>query len=478
MCSYMRRVRSVELRERIAKILCDLKSSPSYHIRMLFLDAVQTALDLCSQKMVRSTVFRDYCDMARDPVSNIRLRVCAMVPDMRRTLRTPQDSVLISELSECAGFLLGDVARDIKELANEVVARFQDQRKVVGGGYLTTDGPSPGQSKEDRDREMEEDRAINIASELQDGPRKSMTDEDRGDLRSKVQKLSVSAAVPNPPRRLSVSASGAGAGSSLLNAGSKLTARQKNLSSSTPINASPARIPIDATDGYLSQILAYTSRSTRPHETNPPKDTKQVPKSQLPLGPVQKIVRRTTAGKSFEKDAAPEKILPASLGKSVLIGGPSALGHPGPSHALRLSNGSLACSGSPEATPSLAPTMPLRTGGTHSDAGPVRPVSATSKSGSETSKPPVSSAPNPSPSTLSSSGAAGRRLGGSLMGNKDFGSGSTLQGGPGKGTAGASSRDVSAISAPASANAGSLRSGTVRGPSWCKQLPPIPKSPN
>ncbi|KAJ3343035.1 Serine/threonine-protein phosphatase 4 regulatory subunit 4 [Gonapodya sp. JEL0774] len=165
---YLRRLRRLDQRDRVCKTLQEFASQPSCHNRMLFLDVCAEVLDIFSSKYFRENFVTEYIELAKDPVVNIRLRFCKMIPAVRRTMKPPADPTLITRITDIVTALSTtdtqhDVAVAALEATNELKALTANDQGGEGttGGFLTG-----GVDKEiatelaDRAKEEEEERTL------------------------------------------------------------------------------------------------------------------------------------------------------------------------------------------------------------------------------------------------------------------------------------------------------------------------------
>jgi len=77
-------------------VFVELAESRSFYKRSLYVDACAMLLELYSRAFFRDYFAASLLRMCDDAVPNIRLRLCRLLPRVRRTLRRPRsaDSVL------------------------------------------------------------------------------------------------------------------------------------------------------------------------------------------------------------------------------------------------------------------------------------------------------------------------------------------------------------------------------------------------
>ncbi|KAJ3039534.1 Serine/threonine-protein phosphatase 4 regulatory subunit 4 [Rhizophlyctis rosea] len=132
LCQFLRRLRRNEYRERVFRQLQDdLKSSPTYSHRLLYIKFLSFSLITFSTAYFRSSLLPTLLDMTKDPVPNIRLAIVQLLPNIRKIIRIPADSDLLHQLTEVLGEFATDGDGDVGRGAEEVFKGFGG---TVGGG--------------------------------------------------------------------------------------------------------------------------------------------------------------------------------------------------------------------------------------------------------------------------------------------------------------------------------------------------------
>ncbi|KAK3911921.1 Serine/threonine-protein phosphatase 4 regulatory subunit 4 [Frankliniella fusca] len=86
-----------EIRQRIFTELC---IHHSCHTRLLFVKMCGMALDIFSSSYIKEHFFLRLLTLAVDPIPNVRLVLCGLLPHLRRMIKLPHDSNLLSALVE------------------------------------------------------------------------------------------------------------------------------------------------------------------------------------------------------------------------------------------------------------------------------------------------------------------------------------------------------------------------------------------
>ena len=64
-------------------------------------------------------------ELLADPVANVRLRACMLLPNLKRTVRMPEDAALLEHMSKLCTTLNADSDRDVGLTARTVIDRFK-----------------------------------------------------------------------------------------------------------------------------------------------------------------------------------------------------------------------------------------------------------------------------------------------------------------------------------------------------------------
>ncbi|KAJ3047170.1 Serine/threonine-protein phosphatase 4 regulatory subunit 4, partial [Rhizophlyctis rosea] len=132
LCQFLRRLRRSDYREQVFRLLQDnLKNSPTYHNRLLYIRLLTHSLTQFSTSYFRNNLLPSLLDMTKDPVPNIRLSILHLLPAIRKIIRIPADSDLLHRLTEVLGEFATDTDRDVGRCAEEVFKGFGG---TVGGG--------------------------------------------------------------------------------------------------------------------------------------------------------------------------------------------------------------------------------------------------------------------------------------------------------------------------------------------------------
>ena len=127
LCQLHRRLRSTAQRaELCAWLVRELGQGRSYQQRLLYLDACALLLGddealACSRTLFKAQGMHfPATDLATDPVSNVRLKLCGLLLPLKRTLRLPADAQALELLHLGTVALQADHSRDVRAAAAAV----------------------------------------------------------------------------------------------------------------------------------------------------------------------------------------------------------------------------------------------------------------------------------------------------------------------------------------------------------------------
>ncbi|XP_061215844.1 serine/threonine-protein phosphatase 4 regulatory subunit 4 isoform X5 [Neopsephotus bourkii] len=107
LCVYLRYNRKQEQRhEVIQKLIEQLGQGKSYWNRLRFLDTCEIIMELFSKSFFCKYFFLPVLELTHDPVANVRMKLCYLLPKVKSTLRIPTDKHLLQQLELCIRKLL------------------------------------------------------------------------------------------------------------------------------------------------------------------------------------------------------------------------------------------------------------------------------------------------------------------------------------------------------------------------------------
>jgi hypothetical protein len=92
------------------------------YLRSVFIDICRIVIELYSKKFFKESFYEYLLELHTDSVPNIRLRLCSILPDLKRLLILPTDRGLLQQLDACVRKLLvSEKDRDVTEGIHEAV---------------------------------------------------------------------------------------------------------------------------------------------------------------------------------------------------------------------------------------------------------------------------------------------------------------------------------------------------------------------
>ncbi|XP_071665692.1 serine/threonine-protein phosphatase 4 regulatory subunit 4 isoform X3 [Patagioenas fasciata] len=102
LCVYLRYNRKQEQRhEVIQKLIEQLGQGKSYWNRLRFLDTCEIIMELFSKSFFCKYFFLPVLELTHDPVANVRMKLCYLLPKVKSTLKIPTDKHLLQQLELC-----------------------------------------------------------------------------------------------------------------------------------------------------------------------------------------------------------------------------------------------------------------------------------------------------------------------------------------------------------------------------------------
>ncbi|XP_035183345.1 serine/threonine-protein phosphatase 4 regulatory subunit 4 isoform X3 [Oxyura jamaicensis] len=99
LCVYLRYNRKQEQRhEVIQKLIEQLGQGKSYWNRLRFLDTCEFIMELFSKSFFCKYFFLPVLELTHDPVANVRMKLCYLLPKVKSTLKIPSDKHLLQQL--------------------------------------------------------------------------------------------------------------------------------------------------------------------------------------------------------------------------------------------------------------------------------------------------------------------------------------------------------------------------------------------
>ncbi|XP_053522127.1 serine/threonine-protein phosphatase 4 regulatory subunit 4 isoform X6 [Artibeus jamaicensis] len=107
LCIFLRYNRKQEQRhEVIQKLIEQLGQGKSYWNRLRFLDTCEFIIEIFSKSFFCKYFFLPAIELIHDPVANVRMKLCYLLPKVKSTLKIPADKHLLQQLEMCVRKLL------------------------------------------------------------------------------------------------------------------------------------------------------------------------------------------------------------------------------------------------------------------------------------------------------------------------------------------------------------------------------------
>ncbi|XP_069921674.1 serine/threonine-protein phosphatase 4 regulatory subunit 4 isoform X6 [Oryctolagus cuniculus] len=107
LCIFLRYNRKQEQRQEvIQKLIEQLGQGKSYWNRLRFLDTCEFIIEIFSKSFFCKYFFLPAIELTHDPVANVRMKLCYLLPKVKSTLKIPADKHLLQQLEMCVRKLL------------------------------------------------------------------------------------------------------------------------------------------------------------------------------------------------------------------------------------------------------------------------------------------------------------------------------------------------------------------------------------
>ncbi|XP_042730149.1 serine/threonine-protein phosphatase 4 regulatory subunit 4 isoform X2 [Lagopus leucura] len=128
LCVYLRYNRKQEQRhEVIQKLIEQLGQGKSYWNRLRFLDTCEFIMELFSKSFFCKYFFLPVLELTHDPVANVRIKLCYLLPKVKSILKIPTDKHLLQQLELCIRKLLcQEKDKDVLTIVKRFQKRFYE----------------------------------------------------------------------------------------------------------------------------------------------------------------------------------------------------------------------------------------------------------------------------------------------------------------------------------------------------------------
>eukprot|EP00667_Euglena_gracilis_P001958 EG_transcript_1958 len=151
--------------EIINRILCDFGRSRSYWHRQTFVVCGLRCLEHFSRKFFREKMVDTTLELAKDPVANVRRKLCLLLPHVKFVLRPPAPVDLLAVFNERVARLAMDPDKDVADGARAAIARMEEMEdELLRKQDL---GLQDEDERNDSQREEEENALMEAAHEIE-----------------------------------------------------------------------------------------------------------------------------------------------------------------------------------------------------------------------------------------------------------------------------------------------------------------------
>ncbi|RMB98787.1 hypothetical protein DUI87_25006 [Hirundo rustica rustica] len=156
LCVYLRYNRKQEQRhEVIQKLIEQLGQGKSYWNRLRFLDTCEFIMELFSKSFFCKYFFLPVLELTHDPVANVRMKLCCLLPKVKSTLKIPTDKHLLQQLELCIRKLLcQEKDKDVLTIVKRTVLELDRMEISVDAEQL------------EKEKQKNEGRSTNINDKI------------------------------------------------------------------------------------------------------------------------------------------------------------------------------------------------------------------------------------------------------------------------------------------------------------------------
>ncbi|KAK3094055.1 hypothetical protein FSP39_023500 [Pinctada imbricata] len=189
-----------ELLHRLVEDFCHAKSC---YQRSVFIDICKIVIDLYSKKFFKEHFFEYLLELHSDPVANIRLHLCSILPDLKQLIKLPTDRSLLQLLDMCVRKLLvaekdRDVQYAIKTAVEELDKIHIQMESLTRRMYFEQDVAD--QKKEDEEKSLIEAEERELKKDEEKEDKKSKGDKRNSVSAKKVENGSGVSKIPAPKK--------------------------------------------------------------------------------------------------------------------------------------------------------------------------------------------------------------------------------------------------------------------------------------
>mmetsp|Transcript_38549 Transcript_38549/g.46602 ORF Transcript_38549/g.46602 Transcript_38549/m.46602 type:complete len:770 (+) Transcript_38549:354-2663(+) len=122
----LRRTRKIVQRnDIIQRLMREYARAKSCFGRQLYVELAENLLAVFSSKFFRDNFLEEAVNLLQDPVPNVRMKACLLLPQLKRTVKLPDDVELLERMSKYCTALTTDNDRDVAASARSIVEDFK-----------------------------------------------------------------------------------------------------------------------------------------------------------------------------------------------------------------------------------------------------------------------------------------------------------------------------------------------------------------
>nr|XP_002737817.1 PREDICTED: serine/threonine-protein phosphatase 4 regulatory subunit 4 [Saccoglossus kowalevskii] len=125
-CVFIRHNRKLEQRQELCcRLIEECCHGQSSWKRILFVDICMVIMELFSKAFYKEYFFEFVIELAQDPVANVRLKFCHLLPALKSQIKLPGDRLLLQQLEHTVRKLLAhEKDRDVTEAVRNAVVKL------------------------------------------------------------------------------------------------------------------------------------------------------------------------------------------------------------------------------------------------------------------------------------------------------------------------------------------------------------------
>lgn len=273
----LRNLKRMEQRaELLNTLVTEFCQGKSCRNRSLFIDICRVTIEYYSKAFFKENLFEYLLRLHTDPIANIRLRLCSILPDLKRLLKLPSDRTLSQQLDACVRkLLIGEKDRDVS-YAIKLAVEEMDRTPVFMESGLSR-RILMEEDIEDQRKQAEEKKLI----ELEERELEKAEEAAKAKAEKKGHKDNASK-IPAPKKGKSGASTkeGASTDSAAGKSGTKTT-RSGSVSIPTPTSAGGSR-KISTTKPPVSEVTARRGSFSNSPTSDPGKGVRKNSNGSIP----------------------------------------------------------------------------------------------------------------------------------------------------------------------------------------------------